>query len=112
MSLRCPFAQNDEANPTAEAVVNQVSEGHDYVEALFGVRPHIGWQIDPFGHSAMTPSLWALMGYDAMVINRIHYQTKKRFKQQGAMEFVWQGSRMSRAKESGSKLQQQKLMSK
>jgi hypothetical protein len=90
------WVQNDEANPTAEAVVNQVSEGHDYVESLFGVRPHIGWQIDPFGHSAMTPSLWALMGYDAMVINRIHYQTKKRFKQQSAMEFVWQGSRMSR----------------
>ena len=90
------WVQNDEANPTAEAVVNQVSEGHDYIESLFGVRPHIGWQIDPFGHSALTPSLWALMGYDAMVINRIHYLTKKRLKRQAGMEFVWQGSRMSR----------------
>ena len=28
-----------------------------------------GWQIDMFaGYSATTPSLWAMMGYDGMVI--------------------------------------------
>jgi hypothetical protein len=93
------WVQNDEANPTAEAVINQVSEGHDYLENLFGVRPKIGWQIDPFGHSSLTPSLWSLMGYDAMVINRIHYLTKKQYKQTRSMEFVWQGSRLSNYKE-------------
>ena len=87
------WVQNDEANPTAEAVINQVSEGHDYLEKLFGIRPHIGWQIDPFGHSSLTPSLWSLMGYDAMVINRINYLTKKQYKQTKSMEFVWQGER-------------------
>ena len=89
------WVQNDEANPTAEAVMNQVSQGHDYIHSIFGVRPHIGWQIDPFGHSALTPSLWSLMGYDAMVINRIHYLTKKQYKSTKSMEFVWQGSRLS-----------------
>ena len=57
------WVQHDEANPSYDAVINQVTEGHEYVLKLFGQRPRIGWQIDPFGHSAITPSLFSLMGY-------------------------------------------------
>jgi hypothetical protein len=93
------WVQNDEANPTLESVVNQVSEGHAFLLETFGVRPKIGWQIDPFGHSAMTPSLFALLGYDAMVINRIHFDTKRRFKATRHMEFLWDGAKISNNKE-------------
>jgi alpha-mannosidase II len=89
------WVQNDEANPTLESVVNQVSEGHAFLLETFGVRPKIGWQIDPFGHSAMTPTLFALLGYDAMVINRIHFDTKRRFKASRHMEFLWDGAKLS-----------------
>ncbi len=80
----------------------QMTEGHQYLLKNFGVQPRVGWQIDPFGHSglhhcvlplfdspfelmmgvdpivcaALTPTLFALMGFDAMVINRIHFQIK------------------------------------
>ena len=81
------WVQNDEANPTLESVINQVSEGHAFLLETFGVRPKIGWQIDPFGHSAMTPTLFALLAYDAMVINRIHFDTKRRFKATRHMGF-------------------------
>jgi hypothetical protein len=35
-------------------------------------------QIDPFGHSSMTPTLAAAVGFDALVINRIHHNLKVR----------------------------------
>ena len=45
--------------------------GHEYLRKTFGVRPKIGWQIDPFGSSISTPTIFAKMGFDAHVINRI-----------------------------------------
>jgi hypothetical protein len=72
------WVQNDEANANYDIVVDQVTEGHEYIWKNFGVRPRIAWQIDPFGHSSLTPSLFAEMGFDALVINRIHHQSKVR----------------------------------
>ena len=53
-----------------------MTEGHDYLMKHFGVRPRIAWQIDPFGHSSITPTFAALFGFDALVINRIHHNLK------------------------------------
>lgn len=69
--------------------MRQVTEGHEYVQSLFGKRPRIAWQIDPFGHSSATPALFARMGYEAMVINRIHFDAKSKLKGARSMEFVW-----------------------
>ena len=85
------WSQNDEANPDAITMINQMTEGHQYLLRNFGVQPRVGWQIDPFGHSAVTPSLMALMGFDALVINRIHFNVKTEFKNRKHMEFMWRG---------------------
>lgn len=85
------WSQHDEATPDIASVLNQMTEGHQYLFDTFGVRPRFGWQIDPFGHSSLTPSLFALMGFDALVINRIHYSIKREFKELGHMEFMWRG---------------------
>ena len=49
-----------------------MEEGHAYIRRQFGKTavPTIGWQIDPFGHSAATPRVFAAMGYRAMVLGR------------------------------------------
>jgi hypothetical protein len=86
------WVQNDEANPDPTAMVNQMATGHEYLLKNFGVSPRIAWQIDPFGHSAVTPSLWGLMGFEALVINRIHHALKDTFKGKQQMEFLWRGS--------------------
>ena len=58
---------NDEASPTYSAVIDQMTEGHQFVLREFGhaARPTVAWHIDPFGHSASTASLFASMGFDA-----------------------------------------------
>lgn len=44
-----------------------MTEGHIYIFDNFGVTPEFGWQIDPFGASRETPSLFAQMGFNALV---------------------------------------------
>ncbi len=63
---------------SAHAGRPQVTAGHEAITALFGAaaRPRIAWQIDPFGHSALTPSVFAAAGYDALVLNRVHHADK------------------------------------
>ena len=52
-------------------------DGNSFIYETFGVRPHFSWQIDPFGASAATPTLFALTGFDAHLIDRIDYDKKQ-----------------------------------
>ena len=83
--------QNDEACPHYSDIISQITQGHTYLYDRFGIRPRFGWQIDPFGHSAVTPALFRLLGYEAAVINRIDFRLKAALKQHGLMEFLWRG---------------------
>lgn len=55
-------------------------------------RPHIGWQIDPFGHSRQQASLFAQMGFDGMLFGRLDYQDKNQRLRDKSMEFIWKSS--------------------
>lgn len=74
-----------------------MTEGHEYLLSLFGVRPRIAWSIDPFGHAAASAALAASAGYEAFVINRIDHSVKAALKQRAALEFVWQPYALSPA---------------
>lgn len=54
-------------------------------------RPHVGWQIDPFGHSREFASLLSAMGYDGLFLGRIDYQDKRMRLIEKKMEMVWRG---------------------
>ena len=43
---------NDEANPTASAVIHQMTDGNQFVLYNFGdkARPIVAWQIDPLSN--------------------------------------------------------------
>ena len=71
------YAQNDEALPDFEAVIRNIETGHKYLKETFGIsQVKVAWQIDPFGHSALTPSIFSKFGYEYMVGSRIDSKFK------------------------------------
>ena len=66
----------DEACPHYDGVINNMMAGLEWLERTFGVRPRVGWSLDPFGHSNANPRLLADMGMDAWFFARLDYQEK------------------------------------
>ena len=64
--------------------------GHQFLLQEFGVRPRIGWQVDPFGHSNANPRLFADMGFDAWFFGRLDFQDKEKRESDKGKEFIWQ----------------------
>ena len=52
---------NDEATAHYNAIIDQMSIGLRFISSTFGVRPVIGWQIDPFGHSSFQATAFSLV---------------------------------------------------
>ena len=83
------WVQHDEAAPTLSAMAEQLAAGHAFLNATFGVRPRVGWQIDPFGHSRASAAVHAAAGYDAIVLNRVHFNLKRMWRNERRLEFRW-----------------------
>lgn len=84
------WVMHDEACTLSTDIVNQVSLGHRFLHHDFGIIPRYGYQIDPFGHASFTPAMYARMGMNALLINRIHYKTKEERIRNGTMAFLWE----------------------
>ena len=83
---------SDEATATYEDIINEMTLGAKFIYDEFGVRPTVGWSIDPFGHSKEVEALYADIGMDAFGINRVHYADKQNRIKNQKLEFVWRGS--------------------
>ena len=71
------WCMHDEATTHYIDMVDQTTLGHQYILTQFGpnANPTIGWQIDPFGHSATQAALLsAEVGFDALFFGRIDCQ--------------------------------------
>ncbi|XP_031833177.1 lysosomal alpha-mannosidase II isoform X1 [Nomia melanderi] len=88
------WSMNDEAVTHYHSLIDQYSWGFRRLKDVFGscARPHIGWQIDPFGHSREQASLFAQLGFDGMFFGRLDYQDKAKRLKDKTMEFIWKGS--------------------
>lgn len=70
------WVASDEACPTFEDFIINILAGHEFLEKEFGITPKIAWHCDPFGHSSVTPELFAQMGYQALFFSRVNDEEK------------------------------------
>ncbi|XP_060932125.1 alpha-mannosidase 2x isoform X2 [Limanda limanda] len=83
------WVMTDEANVHYFAMIDQLIEGHQWLERNLGVTPRSGWAVDPFGHSATMPYLLKKANLTSMLIQRVHYSIKKHFASTRSLEFMW-----------------------
>uniref|UniRef100_A0A7N5KJJ0 mannosyl-oligosaccharide 1,3-1,6-alpha-mannosidase n=1 Tax=Ailuropoda melanoleuca TaxID=9646 RepID=A0A7N5KJJ0_AILME len=79
----------DEANSHYFALIDQLIEGHQWLERNLGATPRSGWAVDPFGHSSTMPYLLRRANLTGMLIQRVHYAIKKHFASTHSLEFMW-----------------------
>uniref|UniRef100_A0A5B7A988 Alpha-mannosidase n=1 Tax=Davidia involucrata TaxID=16924 RepID=A0A5B7A988_DAVIN len=88
------MCMHDEATPHYIDMIDQTTLGHQFIKDEFGQKPRVGWQIDPFGHSAVQAYLLgAELGFDSLFFARIDYQDRAKRKDEKTLEVVWQGSK-------------------
>lgn len=88
------MCMHDEATPHYIDLIDQTTLGHMFIKQEFGQKPRVGWQIDPFGHSAVQAYLLsAEVGFDSLFFARMDYQDREKRKRDKTLEFVWQGSK-------------------
>ncbi|RXN22555.1 alpha-mannosidase 2x-like isoform X1 [Labeo rohita] len=83
------WVMTDEATAHYFAMIDQLIEGHQWLEKNLGVTPRSGWAVDPFGHSATMPYLLKRANISSMLIQRVHYSIKKHFSATRSLEFMW-----------------------
>ncbi|XP_071733945.1 probable alpha-mannosidase At5g13980 isoform X1 [Rutidosis leptorrhynchoides] len=88
------WCMHDEAAPHYIDMIDQTTYGHKFIKEQFNVTPRIGWQIDPFGHSAVQAYLLgAEVGFDSVFFGRIDYQDRAKRKGDKSLEVIWRGSK-------------------
>ncbi|CAN0924761.1 Alpha-mannosidase At3g26720 [Linum grandiflorum] len=87
------MCMHDEATPHYIDLIDQTTLGHKFIKDEFGQIPRVGWQIDPFGHSAVQAYLLgAELGFDSLFFARIDYQDRAKRLKDKTLEVVWRGS--------------------
>ena len=87
------WCMHDEAAPHYIDMIDQTTLGHRLLLEQFNVTPTIGWQIDPFGHSATQAALLsAEAGFGGLFFGRIDYQDLALRTKAKAAEFIWRAS--------------------
>ena len=80
--LDCTLAvrsMHDEATPHYIDMIDQTTLGHKLLKDEFNAVPTVGWQLDPFGHSATQAALLsAEAGFDGLFFGRVDYQVRDR----------------------------------
>ena len=87
------WCMHDEATTHYIGMIDQTTLGHTFLKKELGVIPRVGWQLDPFGHSATQASMMtSKMGFDALFFGRIDYQDLRLRQLEQECEGLWNAS--------------------
>lgn len=79
----------DEANSHWISILQQLTEGQKWLKTHFNSTPRSSWSIDPFGQSSVMPLILKGAGFENLLIQRTHYEVKKRLARNKELEFRW-----------------------
>ncbi|XP_046352433.2 lysosomal alpha-mannosidase-like [Haliotis rufescens] len=88
------WCMSDAATTFYNDIIDQHTLGFDFIDRHFGpcAQSKVAWHVDQFGHSREHSSIFAQMGFDAIVLGRIDYQDIAARTQSKTRELVWQSS--------------------
>lgn len=86
------WSMHDEACTHYEDQLNNMIIGHDFLLKEVGVKPRVGWHIDPFGHSNTNARLFAEMGFDGIFFARADFQDAEKRVNESSTEWLWRPS--------------------
>eukprot|EP00986_Skeletonema_menzelii_P007327 scaffold2854_cov140-Skeletonema_menzelii.AAC.3 len=87
------WCMHDEAATHYMGMIDQTTLGHQFLLKELGVVPKVGWQIDPFGHSATQGGLLtSSVGFDALYFGRIHYVDLQNRQAAAECEGLWKSA--------------------
>lgn len=96
------WVMNDESLTVYKNAFLQIQTGIEWLEETFNVRPRVGWQIDPFGNSPVTPSILSILGYEGIVLSRIGTTNDYDLEISENSEFIWEGTSLDSKEEAKS----------
>ncbi|KAK2991195.1 hypothetical protein RJ640_027167 [Escallonia rubra] len=79
-ALNGGMCMHDEAASHCIDMIDQTTLGHRFIKAEFNITLRIGWQIDPFGHSAVQAYLLGAEAYLLGIFSK-------------SLEVIWRGSK-------------------
>ena len=79
----------DEATTHYFGIVEQMIEGHQWLQENLGIKPENSWSLDVFGYSSSLAYILKRAGYDHMVILRINKFLKEYLQGKNLLEFQW-----------------------
>ncbi|CAF3219791.1 unnamed protein product [Rotaria socialis] len=85
------WVSNDEAVSHYAAMIDQCTLGFRFVKDELRIcsQPAVAWQLDLFGHGREINSLFAQMGYDAILFGRLDYQEKEQRTIEKTLQMIW-----------------------
>lgn len=83
------WVMTDEANSHWLSMLQQLTEGQKWLKVHFNSTPRSSWSIDPFGYSSVMPLILKGAGFENLLIQRTHYEVKKRLARNKELEFRW-----------------------
>lgn len=83
------WVMSEEACAHYVPMMDQLIEGHLWLNATLGVHPVNSWSVDPFGHSPTMAYLLRESRIRHMVIQRVHFAVKKHLARSQNLEFNW-----------------------
>lgn len=89
------WVMHDESTSDYRSVIDQIVVGQEFLYETFDIIPTVGWQIDSFGESAVTPSIMSMSGIDSIVNSRIGHSAKSTLIKNKYLNFMWEGHKIS-----------------